>query len=188
MFKKFLSFIKKVSVKIQFKFLIWLIDVRRFLSDKEYKTEMLMSIGDFYYYKYAKENKNLHKNKIKGLAVTHIKDIGFTKIKANRIFNTLTLFVKNPGILIGKRGEDISSLTTWLQNQRKNEKLKILIVEDNKMDALYSFTYDFDEEIGVEDLEYMNKMDELLYNQISNKDTSSHECQCNEQEFLKNQG
>lgn len=90
------------------------------------------SIGYFYQHAYSDQNQPYIREAIERLKIYELKMTG----------NVLWITLGRPGLLIGKRGENIDALLKYLQNDNdlKDMKIeKIMLKESVDLNALFSY-------------------------------------------------
>lgn len=125
-------------------------------TDKE--KNVIRAIGDFFFYDESEKEKakhpELHNDLTKELTEalkkevqeeyfncynnTHkrIHDLKITRIEWNDATKEVAITLHRPGVLIGRRGEDIEKLTKYLK-RNVHDKVKIKVIEDHLENYLY---------------------------------------------------
>jgi len=114
----------------------WLRNIKNILSRKKDKKlrAIAIKIGEFY----LEKNKDTDTLKNFNKATEEIYSLGITQLILKR--NKIIITLQRPGVLIGKRGENIDSLSKFLN-------MEIDIKEDNIISwilPIYMDSFDYD--------------------------------------------
>jgi ribosomal protein S3 len=102
----------------------------KFLEKEE---KILNAIGYFY----LEENEYDYKETSKNLKELSIHNITYENSRVN-------IYLERPGLMIGKKGENLEKLTGYISNYIK-EKISITVMEMNINDHLIPFNYSLEE-------------------------------------------
>lgn len=105
----------------------------------ERKLEIVTRIIGVYYC--TKDGRSEFNQEDVNKACRDIRSLGISDLKFEG--NTLTIKLTRPGLLIGKRGENIDKLKKYLSDKYEKD-IKICIVEDTLLELLYPIYFDED--------------------------------------------
>lgn len=110
---------------------------KNFKKYNYYEKDVLHEIGQFYLTLELEDPNNNISSDCYELAIKKLKELEITHIKISG--NTLTIYLGRPGILIGKKGENIYKLERYLMAVTNIEKIELF--EDSLYCHLFPVEY-----------------------------------------------
>lgn len=101
------------------------------------------AIGYFYYEKNFKNNS---------MTTEQIENLGIYKVNYNKKTHKVEITLERPGLLIGKKGENINKLVKFILNNtqipkykkyffKRKKEFNIYIIEEKRLTFLYNYQY-----------------------------------------------
>jgi predicted metal-dependent RNase len=104
------------------------------MTDEHKTYEVSVQIGFFYFEKAEGEDTRAKIDK----AYKEIESLGITRIEVEN--DTATIYLSRPGLIIGRKGENIQKLLEFIQ-KRVSFEVKLNIKETKDVPGLFCFSY-----------------------------------------------